>query len=64
MTDLQPAETTSRGDPRAEFDSLLSDALDALGKVVDDGELLEFWTAHRALNLALGLILTHRWDAG
>ncbi len=49
-------------DPRAEFDTLTSDALDALAKVVDDGEVGAFWTAHASLNRALGLLLDHRWD--
>lgn len=48
---------------RAEFDALVSDALDALTKVVDDGEVIEFWAAHQSINRAVGLLLTHRWDA-
>ena len=50
-------------EPRDDFDALVAEALDALGKVIDDGEVVQFWTAHAALNRALGLLLVHRWDA-
>lgn len=56
------AVTDRSGTARAEFDALTSDALDALAKVVDDGNVLAFWTAHASLNRALGLLLDHRWD--
>ncbi len=56
------AITDAREAGRDEFDSLISDALDALGKVIDDGDVGEFWTAHAALSRALGLLLDNRWD--
>jgi len=51
--------TTPDDDPRAEFDTLVSDALDALAQVVDDA----IWTAHERLNKAMLLLDRHRWDA-
>lgn len=57
------AATQIPDDARAEFDLLVVVALNALGKVIDDGEVIEFWAAHQALNRAMGLLLTHRWDA-
>jgi hypothetical protein len=60
---MSAATPIGQDQARATFDALLSDALDALAKVVDDGEVVEFWTAHQALNRAMGLLLTHRWDA-
>lgn len=56
-------EPVSIDDARAEFDLLVVVALNALAKVADDGEVIEFWAAHQSLNRAMGLLLTHRWDA-